>query len=137
MALRQPGCMGERAVAALVAKGDCVTRSKRVSAGALLCLCAGVAAAEPRGALPWPPELPSAALPGASLYVSEKSNIVLDFHGSVQDPDLVLFMAGNQYRAIPDLIAAFREWLPSQLEFRAVRAERVFYATTPPGRLID
>jgi ABC-type molybdate transport system substrate-binding protein len=114
-----------------------VTKSTKVSAGALLCLYAGIGAADPRGIVPWPAELPSAALPGASLYVSEKSNIVLDFHGSVQDPDLVIFMAGNQYRAIPDLIAAFHEWLPSQPQFRSVRAERVFYATTPPGRLID
>src|SRR5262245_6236556 len=117
----------ERAVAALVAKGESVTKSKKVSAGALLCLYAGIGAADPHGVLPWPAELPSAVLPGASLYVSEKSNIVLDFHGSVQDPDLVIFMAGNQYRAIPDLIAAFRDWLPTQPQFRSVRAERVFY----------
>jgi ABC-type molybdate transport system substrate-binding protein len=93
-------------------------------------------AGEP-GPLPWPPELPNALAPKASLYVSEKSNVVLDFHGSVQDPDLVIFMAGNQYRVLPELIQAYREWLKSQAQHRAVKAERIFYATTPPGRLID
>ena len=127
----------ERAVAALVAKGERVTKGKKISAGALLCLYAGIGGADPRGALPWPAELPSAPRPHASLYVSEKSNIVLDFHGSVQDPDLVIFMAGNQYRALPELIAEFRRWLPQQPKHRSVHAERVFYATTPPGRLID
>src|SRR3954468_24414467 len=136
MALRQPGCMGNLQWAALVA-GDSMTKSTKVSAGALLCLCAGVGTAEPRGALPWPLELPSPALAGASLYVSEKSNVVLDFHGSVQDPDLVIFMAGNQYPVLPDLIAAFRRWIATRPEYAGVKVERIFYATTPPGRLID
>src|SRR3954471_13629154 len=87
--------------------------------------------------LPWPAELPNALSPKAPLYVSEKSNLVLDFHGSVQDPELVVFMAGNQYRVLPELLGAFRAWLQSQERHRGVKAERVFYATTPPGRLID
>ena len=129
--------MGNLQWAALVARGISVTKSIKMSTGALLCLCAGMASAEPRGRLPWPAELPSATVPNASLYVSEKSNVVLDFHGSVQDPDLVIFMAGNQYPVLPDLIAAFRSWLGAQPEHRAVKANRIFYATTPPGRLID
>jgi len=53
-----------------------------------------------------------------------KSNVVLDLHGSVQKPDLVIFMAGNQYRVVPDLLAAFREvdqdtTAPSRHESRA------------------
>ena len=123
--------------AALVAKGESVTRGMAVSAGAIACLCAGIGFAQPRARLPWQPELPSPSLPGASLYVSEKSNVVLDFHGSVQDPDLVIFMAGNQYPVLPDLIAAFREWIASQSQYAGVRVDRIFYATTPPGRLID
>jgi molybdate transport system substrate-binding protein len=114
-----------------------VTKSIKMSAGALLCLSAGLGSAEPYGRLPWPAELPSAAVPNASLYVSDKSNVVLDFHGSLQDPDLVIFMAGNQYPVLPDLVAAFRSWLSGQPQHRTVRAERIFYATTPPGRLID
>jgi molybdate transport system substrate-binding protein len=114
-----------------------VTKSIGVAAGAVLCLCAGVAFAQAQARLPWPPELSSAALPGASFYVSDKSNVVLDFHGSIQDPDLVIFMAGNQYPALPELIAAFRDWLRAQPAHRGVKADRIFYATTPPGRLID
>lgn len=109
--------------------------------GAILCLGSGIAhsqpaASPPAARMPWPPELP-AALPGATFYMSDKSNVVLDFHGSVQDPDLVIFMAGNQYPVFPELITAFREWIASQAGHRGARVERIFYATTPPGRLID
>jgi molybdate transport system substrate-binding protein len=114
-----------------------VSKSIGVSAGAVLCLCAGVALAQPPTRSFWPPELPNATLPGASFYVSDKANVVLDFHGSIQDPDLVIFMAGNQYPVLPDLIAAFRDWLRTQPSHQDVKAERIFYATTPPGRLID
>ena len=89
------------------------------------------------GALPWPPELPAPLVPNAASYVSEKSNILLDFHGSIQDPDLVIFMAGNQYRVLPELVQAFRDWARRQDDYRGLRLDRVFYATTPPGRLID
>src|SRR5258706_4877879 len=108
-----------------------------VSAGAVLCLCMGTTLAQPAARLAWPPELPNPPLPGASLYVSDKSNVVLDFHGSIQDPDLVIFMAGNQYPLFPDLIAAFRSWLATQPAHPGVKAQRIFYATTPPRRLID
>ncbi len=104
-------------------------------AAAVLCLCNEVGSAQVR--LPWPPELPSALLPDASLYVSEKSNLVLDLHGSSQDPDLVIFMAGNQYRVFPELLRVFREWVKAQPRHRGAKVDRIFYATTPPGRLID
>jgi hypothetical protein len=71
------------------------------------------------------------------LYVSDKSNVVLDFHGSFQDPDLVIFMAGNQYPVLPDLVAAFRGWIAAQPQHTGVKVDRIFYTTTPPGRLID
>jgi hypothetical protein len=89
--------------------------------GAILCLGSQVAHPQPAARMPWPPELP-AALPGATFYVSDKSNVVLDFHGSVQDPDLVIFMAGNQYPVFPELITAFREWIASQASHRGARS---------------
>jgi molybdate transport system substrate-binding protein len=104
---------------------------------AALCAASSLALAAPPTRMPWPAELPVGELPGATLYVSDKSNVVLDFHGSVQDPDLVIFMAGNQYPVLPELVAAFREWIATQPQHRGVKVERVFYATTPPGRLID
>ena len=108
---------------------------------AIVCIGSGSGCSRPvpvqPARMPWPPELPAAALPGAPLYVSEKSNVVLDFHGSVQDPDLVIFMAGNQYRALPELIAEFRGWIATQPRHRGAKVQRIFYATTPPGRLIE
>jgi ABC-type molybdate transport system substrate-binding protein len=103
----------------------------------MLCLGGGIGLIQANPRLPWPSELPAALLPKASLYVSEKSNLVLDFHGSIQDPDLVIFMAGNQYPVFPELIAEFRSWLGARPERAGVKADRIFYATTPPGRLID
>jgi len=109
----------------------------RKAAGAMLCLFQSVGIAQTQPRLPWPAELPSTLLPGSALYISEKSNIVLDFHGSAQDPDLVIFMAGNQYRVFPELISVFRGWVAEQPQHAGVKVERIFYATTPPGRLID
>lgn len=77
--------------------------------------------------LPWPPEHVPGAGPAVRFDVPP-TNLVLDLHGSPQDPDLVLFMAGNQFRALPDLLAAWQ---------RTGGSPRVFYATTPPGILID
>jgi len=74
------------------------TKMISVSAGAVLCLCMGATLAQPAARLAWPPELPNPALPGASLYVSDKSNVVLDFHGSIQDPDLVTSWPGTSTR---------------------------------------
>ncbi len=96
-----------------------------------------LAQAQVQAPLPWPLELPSALVSKASLYVSEKSNILLDFHGSDHDPDLVVFMAGNQYRVFPELLTAFREWVRAQPRHQGLKVDRIFYATTPPGRLID
>ena len=39
--------------------------------------------------------------------------------------DLVLFMAGNQFMAMPDIVAAFQEDHPE--------VKRIFYETLPPG----
>jgi len=95
------------------------------------------ALAESAGALPWPAERPGAVPPQTVEYVVPKSNYVLDFHGSVQKPDLVIFMAGNQYRVFPELVAAFRTWAKQEPRFADLPTENIFYATTPPGRLID
>lgn len=93
--------------------------------------------APPSTVVPWPAELPGALSSSATRFVVPESNYVLDFHGAAQNPDLVLFMAGNQYRAIPDLIAAFRQWVGIEPQYAGVRVDNIFYATLPPGRLID
>lgn len=106
-------------------------------AAAFWCGLPRTALAQTWGAMEWPAELPRDLPARAKPYVSEKSNVVLDLHGSIQDPDLVIFMAGNQYRVFPDLLRAFREWTKTQPRHRSTKVERIFYATTPPGRLID
>jgi molybdate transport system substrate-binding protein len=49
-----------------------------------------------------------------------------DFHGLdvAENADLVVFMAGNQFMAMPDLVAAFRAHHP--------RIRNIFYETLPP-----
>jgi ABC-type molybdate transport system substrate-binding protein len=50
---------------------------------------------------------------------------VLDLHGNPRDPQLAIFMAGNQYMVMPALLAAFRRAHP---EIRSI-----YYETLPPG----
>jgi molybdate transport system substrate-binding protein len=108
-----------------------------LAGAAFCCSLSRTALAQSRGLLEWPAELPQALSPEATHYISGKSNVVLDLHGSDRDPDLVIFMAGNQYRVIPELLAAFRKWVRAQPRHHGAKVERIFYATTPPGRLID
>lgn len=48
-----------------------------------------------------------------------------DFHGHVNNPDLVVFFVGNQYMVVPELLEAFKEANP--------KYKRVFAETIPPG----
>ena len=50
---------------------------------------------------------------------------VMDLHGNPRDPQLSIFMAGNQYMVMPALLAAFRRAHP---EIR-----NIYYETLPPG----
>ncbi|MEO8820827.1 MAG: substrate-binding domain-containing protein [Ginsengibacter sp.] len=52
---------------------------------------------------------------------------VPDLFGDINDPQLVIFFAGNQFMCIDDLITAFKEKFP---QYR-----RVFAETLPPGIL--
>lgn len=54
---------------------------------------------------------------------------VPDLHGDVDNPDLVVFFAGNQFMVVPELMKAFKEEYP---QYR-----RVFVETLPPGILLD
>jgi ABC-type molybdate transport system substrate-binding protein len=49
-----------------------------------------------------------------------------DLHGleNAENPDLVVFMAGNQFMVMPDLMAAFQSQHPE--------VSRIFYETLPP-----
>ena len=52
-----------------------------------------------------------------------------DFHGSINDPQLVIYVGGNYYFAMAPLVRAFES------EHPGLRG-RIFYVTIPPGLLI-
>lgn len=71
---------------------------------------------------PWSAPLVS----GVDATVPGVDNVP-DLHGDVNDPQLVVFFAGNQYMLVNELLDEFRKAHP---EFR-----RVFAETLPPGIL--
>lgn len=52
---------------------------------------------------------------------------VLDLHGDIVDPDLVVFFNGNQFMMVPELIRSFQAVFP--------RYQRMYFETLPPGVL--
>ncbi|SHF78704.1 molybdate ABC transporter substrate-binding protein [Pedobacter caeni] len=50
-----------------------------------------------------------------------------DLYGDINDPQLVVFFAGNQFMCIDDLLAAFKKSYPQY--------QRIFAETLPPGIL--
>jgi len=52
---------------------------------------------------------------------------VPDLYGDINDPQLVIFFAGNQFMCIDDLLAAFKKAYPQY--------QRIFAETLPPGIL--
>lgn len=54
---------------------------------------------------------------------------VPDLYGDINDPQLVVFFAGNQFMVIDDLMNSFKEAYPQY--------QRVFAETLPPGKLAD
>jgi len=54
---------------------------------------------------------------------------VPDLYGDINDPQLVVFFAGNQFMVVDDLLAAFKKQFPQY--------QRVFAETLPPGILAD
>ncbi len=78
--------------------------------------------------LPWPKEVPQPLSAADTYFEVPEANLLLDLHGSPDAADLILFMAGNQYMVLPELVPAFLGANPD--------VRHVFYATTPPGVLI-
>jgi ABC-type molybdate transport system substrate-binding protein len=74
--------------------------------------------------LPWntPPE-------GGKNFTVEDIDNVPDLYGDINDPQLVLFLSGNQYMVVPDLVRAFQAVYP--------KYQRIFIETLPPGILAD
>jgi ABC-type molybdate transport system substrate-binding protein len=81
---------------------------------------AGAAGIDP----PWnpPPE-------GGKNFTVPGVDNVPDLYGDINDPDLVVFFAGNQYMVVRELVSAFQAAYPAY--------KRVFVETLPPGILAD
>jgi len=56
-------------------------------------------------------------------------DVLADFHGSLDDPQLVLYASGNYFFALGQAVEAFGRAFP---QYRG----RVFYETLPPGLLV-
>ncbi|MGO9134822.1 MAG: substrate-binding domain-containing protein [Methylovirgula sp.] len=56
-------------------------------------------------------------------------DVMVDFHGSVDQPALVLYASGNYFFAMKDLVRAFEAANPA---YRG----KIFYETLPPGLLL-
>ena len=56
-------------------------------------------------------------------------NVLSDFHGNLNNPKLVIFVAGNYYFAMAPLVAEFEKEHP---QYKG----RIYYETLPPGILL-
>ena len=81
------------------------------------------------GHLDWPFEGALAPATGEPKFASPGSNISLDFHGDPSLAGLVVFSDGNHHMALGECVSAFRAENPDVVD--------VFYATTPPGPLVQ
>lgn len=96
---------------------------KNTAALAALLLAAGIVKAqEHRFDPPWnqPPE-------SKVMFTIPGIDNVPDLYGDINDPQLVVFFAGNQFMCVDELLAAFKEAHPQY--------QRVFAETLPPGIL--
>jgi ABC-type molybdate transport system substrate-binding protein len=63
------------------------------------------------------------------VFTVPPADSMADFHGSLDNPALVLYASGNYYFAMRDMVRAFGDAYPA---YRG----RVFYETLPPGLLL-
>ena len=63
------------------------------------------------------------------VFTVPEVDSMADFHGSIDNPGLVLYVGGNYYFAMEPLVKAFEAAYPQY-------AGRIFYITIPPGMLI-
>jgi ABC-type molybdate transport system substrate-binding protein len=82
------------------------------------------------------PDFPAATapLPGigrlaGKAFEAPGIDQLMDFYGDVTDPQLVVFLAGNQFMVVPELVDAFKKAHPE--------IQRIFVETIPPGVLAE
>ena len=78
---------------------------------------------------PWQQGRNNGAAKRGLVFTVPPADVMADFHGSLDDPKLVLYASGNYFFAMAGLIQAFGEAHP---EYQG----RVFYETLPPGLLM-
>ena len=78
---------------------------------------------------PWSHGRNNPAIDKGLVFTVPEVDDLPDFHGSLDNPRLVIFVGGNYYFAMGPLVAAFEKAHP---EIRG----RIYYETLPPGILI-
>lgn len=78
---------------------------------------------------PWSHGRNNPAIDKGLVFTVPEVDDLPDFHGSLDNPRLVIFVGGNYYFAMAPLVAAFEKAHP---EIRG----RIYYETLPPGILI-
>lgn len=107
---------------------------------ALLCAGPALAAAPPgtpaarleameRQYPPWQGGKNNGAGNTGLVFTVPPADVMADFHGSLDDPQLVLYASGNYFFAMAGLVQAFGDKYP---QYRG----RVFFETLPPGLLL-
>ncbi len=91
-------------------------------------LVAGAALAAAQAAPPWSKGRNNPATDKGYVFAVDEVDNVPDLHGNPTDARLVLFIGGNQFMALPELVAGFERLHP---ELRG----HIFYETLPPGIL--
>ena len=96
---------------------------KKIIAFVIIIMAAApVSAQDPRFDPPW-----NTAPESKVMFTIPGVDNVPDLYGDINDPQLVIFFAGNQFMCIDDLLAAFRKAYPQY--------QRIFAETLPPGIL--
>ena len=78
---------------------------------------------------PWSHERNNPAIDKGLEFTVPEVDDLPDFHGSIDNPRLVIFVGGNYYFAMAPLVAAFEKAYPR------IKG-RIYYETLPPGILI-
>jgi molybdate transport system substrate-binding protein len=78
---------------------------------------------------PWQRGRNNDAIQRGLEFTVPPADVLADFHGSLDHPELVLYASGNYFFAMAPLVTAFGDAYP---QYRG----RVFYETLPPGLLL-
>src|SRR5579864_2827316 len=78
---------------------------------------------------PWQHGKNNDAIDRGLEFTVPPADVLADFHGSLDQPELVLYASGNYFFAMAPLVSAFGDAYP---QYRG----RVFYETLPPGLLL-